>query len=381
MEFIAKFLGYLYLAVSILIVVVIIGTILFLYFYIQRKKHAQSTSVSERESVHLDYNSFKRVDATEYVKFDDIIDFRWGGAIVTDNGTRFVAGLSINGYDFDMASAEERYQSMAGMIRMTNILSGSITVRQDARVIDLTDNIRKCEACVERLQGELETLQANYWELRGTIEELAALGSDDALMHYQNLLAQNLGEQQAVTNLMKEQNAIIEELHETSGENVMPERNASYLVDWVYDPANFASRALNKQEVYREARRRLYDRLEILADALSQCGVKAKKMSCEELLQAQYHHFHPYSASKFRMEDILGSSYFHLFTTLDDSEIQMEVAAEREAEKQRANESVPYEIQLMEQEARERELLRKYGQSPAEETGHHEDKEDSHGEA
>ena len=85
-------------------------------------------------------------------------------------------------------------------------------------------------------------------------------------------------------------------------------------------------------------------------------------MSCEELLESEYAHFHPYSASKFRMENIFGSSYFHLFSTLDDSEIQREVAYEREQTARYYSEQVPYEMQLMEQErAREQELLRKYG--------------------
>ena len=198
--------------------------------------------------------------------------------------------------------------------------------------------------------------------MQGTVNELASLGSDDARIHYQQQLQQNLNEQQAVINLVNEQQAIIQELHNTSGDNVRPKRNVCYLVDWVYDPSNFSSKALNKQEVYKEARRRLFDKLNILANALSQCGCKARKMSCEDLLECEYNHFHPYSASKFRMEEIFGSSYFHLFSVLDDSEIKQEVAYEKAQADRYYNEQVPYELQLMEQEkAREKELLQKYG--------------------
>ena len=85
-------------------------------------------------------------------------------------------------------------------------------------------------------------------------------------------------------------------------------------------------------------------------------------MSCEDLLECEYNHFHPYSASKFRMEEIFGSSYFHLFSVLDDSEIKQEVAYEKAQADHYYNEQVPYELQLMEQEkAREKELLQKYG--------------------
>ena len=362
MDMINALLGKIYLAIGIVVVLALIAGAVFLYLYLQRKNQAQSTSVTENEAINLNYNSFRRTDATEYVKFEDIIDFRWGGAIVTDGGTRFIAGLAISGYDFDMASAEERYQSIIGMIRMTNVVSSPLMVRQDARKVDLSINVRKCEQCIERLQKELDSLQATYWELQGTVNELSTLGSDDARMHYQDLLGQNIGEQQAIVNMINEQQAIIQELHNTSGDNVRPQRNVSYLVDWIYDPSNFSSRALNKQEIYKEARRRLYDKLNILATALAQCGCKARKMSCEELLESEYAHFHPYSASKFRMENIFGSSYFHLFSTLDDSEIQREVAYEREQTARYYSEQVPYEMQLMEQErAREQELLRKYG--------------------
>ena len=362
MDMINALLSKIYLAITVVVIMAIIAICIFVWLYIKRKNRAQSTSVSESEEIHLDYNNFKRTDSTEYVKFDDIVDFRWGGAIVTDNGTRFVAGLCISGYDFDMASADERYRSIIGMIRMTNVVSEPLMVRQDARKVDLSINIRKCEQCIDRLQKELDSLQANYWELQGTVNELASLGSDDARIHYQQQLQQNLNEQQAVINLVNAQQAIIQELHNTSGDNVRPKRNVCYLVDWVYDPSNFSSKALNKQEVYKEARRRLFDKLNILANALSQCGCKARKMSCEDLLECEYNHFHPYSASKFRMEEIFGSSYFHLFSVLDDSEIKQEVAYEKAQADRYYNEQVPYELQLMEQEkAREKELLQKYG--------------------
>ena len=62
------------------------------------------------------------------------------------------------------------------------------------------------------------------------------------------------------------------------------------------------------------------------------------------------------------MEEIFGSSYFHLFSVLDDSEIKQEVAYEKAQADRYYNEQVPYELQLMEQEkAREKELLQKYG--------------------
>ena len=362
MDMINALLSKIYLAITVVVIMAIIAICIFVWQYIKRKNRAQSTSVSESVEMHLDYNHFKRTDSREYVKLVDSVDFRWGGAIVTDNGTRFVAGLCISGYDFDMASADERYRSIIGMIRMTNVVSEPLMVRQDARKVDLSINIRKCEQCIDRLQKELDSLQANYWELQGTVNELASLGSDDARIHYQQQLQQNLNEQQAVINLVNEQQAIIQELHNTSGDNVRPKRNVCYLVDWVYDPSNFSSKALNKQEVYKEARRRLFDKLNILANALSQCGCKARKMSCEDLLECEYNHFHPYSASKFRMEEIFGSSYFHLFSVLDDSEIKQEVAYEKAQADHYYNEQVPYELQLMEQEkAREKELLQKYG--------------------
>lgn len=361
MEMIESLIGYLYLVIAELLILLLIGVVFFFRKYTQRKNHP-GTSATESETPHLDYSSFNRKDTVEFVKFDDIIDFRWGGAIVTDNGTRFVAGLQINGYDYDMASAEERFQSMSGMIRMTNVISGPLTVHQDAREVDLTENIHKCEECIHRLQKKIDALQTNYHELKATIDDLST-GESEALEHYLRQLEQNIREQDAIAHMVSEQEAIMQELINTSGSHVSPTRRVFYLVDWMYDPANFASRALDKSGIYKEARRRLYDKLNILANALSKCGVKAKRMSCEELLEAQYHHFHPYSSSKFRLEDVFGSSYFHLFTTLDDSEMHENIVREQE-EIQRMSvedEKIPYELQLMEQEkARETELIRKY---------------------
>lgn len=258
---------------------------------------------------------------------------------------------------------------MSGMIRVTNAITEPIMVHQDARQVDLTDNIRHCNETIKNLSQQLETLRATYGQLELELRSILDFGGgEDAMENCRIALENNLAEQSAVYNMMREQEAIIEELNNTSGVNVAPKRITCYLCDWTYNPADFASRALDQKGIYKEARQRLWSKLYGLSMALQQCGVKTKIMSCDELLETQYHHFHPYSSAHFKMEDIFGSSYRHLYTTLDTSNMEdeaydeyMAATAGAREDKIKGIDDETVDRKAQEEKAREAELLERYG--------------------
>lgn len=347
-------------------VLVIIGGAVGL-FVLQRRREKKAGIVVSAQEQRLDYSRFKRTDAQEYAKFDDIVDFGWGGAIVLEGGRRFVAGLAVTGYDYAMASAEERYRSLVGMQTVANVIAWPVQVHQDSRRADLTAYIKSCE---DRIAKMRDAIDAYISEKQGITAGVNLLmenqGQDDrsvrnAMRHYQERLAYLNREIEAMHNLIREQEAQIEDMKKRS-ENFSPIRSHKYMIDWIYRPQEYSTRQLEGPEIIKEAKELLQRRLNTLANALSSTGVSTHPMSADELLTAEYVHYHPISGGNFRIEDIRDSMYFYPYMDADNSELMDEVEeqmalVQKYQEEYENDLRAQAEIEFLEEEARKEEEL------------------------
>ena len=316
-----------------LVGLLIIGGTIAVIVLVKRKEQKEGRADATEQERRLDYSRFNRKDVEEYTKFDDIVDFGWGGAIVMDNGRRFVAGLAVTGYDYAMASAEERFRSLVGMQSMANMISWPVQIHQDSRRADLTTYVQRCE---ERI-GKMETAIEAYESDRNVVENSISLlmegqpGEDknftSALKHYNERLDFIDREIEAMHNLIREQQAQITDMKRRS-EDFNPIRSHKYMIDWTYRPQEYSTRQLEGAEIIREAKDVLERRLGTLASALGSTGVSTHKMSADELLTAEYVHYHPLSGGYFRIEDIRDSQYFYPYLNADNSELLDEVENE-----------------------------------------------------
>ena len=356
--------------IAAVIVALIIGSGVLIFVMYQRKKHAEGHF--DESEARLNYNNFRREDAQEYVKFDDIIDFGWGGSIVVDNGTRFVAGLVVTGYDYAMASAEERLRSVNGMQTVANAISWPVQVHQDSRRADLSTYIERCEGRIEGMKkaigayrSEMQTIKASINLLNDSWDEENRESREyrDTMRYYTDRMRDLGGEITAMQNLIQEQEAQIWDMERFS-ENYSPVKNHKYMVDWIYRPQEYSTRHLEKPEIISEAKKNLKTRLDNLASAISSTGVSTHIMTADELLTAEYVHYHPLSAGEFRIDEIRESSYFYPYTNGDISEVLEKVEQERELvrkyrETYEQDVMARARIEYLERESeRERELAR-----------------------
>lgn len=131
---------------------------------------------------HPNYDSFNRVDSTEYAKFKDVISVGDGPGslgMVQMSDYVFVAGIDVQGYNFFGASADERERTMVNSIAFFSIIDNPIQLRQTSRVIDLTKNIRDMNDCARRIEKTVIDKKAIYALQAARLSEPEVLNDDE----------------------------------------------------------------------------------------------------------------------------------------------------------------------------------------------------------
>lgn len=314
----------------ILLLVVAAAGVYFLKFH--RGKVTEKT---------VDYSTFKRLDTTEYVKFDDVAEHM----VITDGKKRFVGGISCTGCEFRDLEDEEQLQVIRGFLSFINVLdTQSIQYWQMARDVDLDKMVGDYKKQLVRQQERQYLLTLDYEEMKKESEKVPDTEAERYEEYYQALLRL----QREITSIgyqAEQLRAQVQYLESVSGEKADPHLEQVYLFDWTYNELDF-TQELSESEIYAKAGRQLQNKASAYISALRNCGVKAKPLSGVEILEQMRRYTHPISAAKYRVEDILQSAYDIIATTSNslrqaeeraDANMLRQVAAEFEAMEQEGN--------------------------------------------
>ena len=110
------------LIIASVIVIAVAGFIA--YYFVKVKK------IASKEE-HINYETFRRKDAIEYIKFDDIVSIgaaedKSSMGVMALGGNIFVGGVDVVGYNYRSASADERKSTMVNSIAFMNIIEDQI---------------------------------------------------------------------------------------------------------------------------------------------------------------------------------------------------------------------------------------------------------------
>ena len=112
---------------------------------------------------------------------------------------------------------------------------------------------------------------------------------------------------------------------------MLPQQIQTWVFDWEFNPLDF-SVDLSDEEIYKRAIMELDAIANAKIHALSNCGVKAYRCSTEELIEMTRRYSCPVSADRFKLRDIVNSSFFDDIFTSDDVQRMSKRAAEESAE-------------------------------------------------
>jgi hypothetical protein len=318
------------IAVVVLILISILGvaTLVGALFY----NHAKQKRRKNNKSV--DYSDFARKDAKDYIRIDDIKD----DMIVLENGFRFVGIIDCQGFDFYSAHVLEQGNTVQNYLGFINTINKPITYRQYSRSVDLENTIEMYMEAYTKVTSKLEKAEMRLNEMQGVINsetDMAQLKKD----LFDSEIEKTRREVSALNFRKFHLEDQIRYINENSGVATAPLISSTYVFDWEYKPMEF-SVDLTDDEILARAKAELDSIASAKIHALSMAGVKAKRCKTNDLIDMCRRHSQPISGERYRMSDVLDSTYFEDITTTDcldrvktcvSDALEMEIADELES--------------------------------------------------
>ena len=312
---------------GVVVVILLVAAGAGLYFFrFHRRK------VTEKD---VDYRSFRRLDSTEYVKFDDVGEWM----VIADGKKRFIGGISCGGCEFRDMEEGERLQVIRGYLSFLHVLdTQSIQFWQMARDVDMDGMIRDYRKKLEDHREKQYLLTLDYEELKKESEKVPET-EGERYEEYYDALQQMQREIVSMGYQAEQLSAQIQYLETISGEKADPHLEQVYMFDWTYNALDF-TQELSDAEIYDRAAKQIGNRASAYVSALRNCGVKARMLSGVEIMELMRRYTHPVSAAKHKVEDVLQSAYDSIAVTSGslrqaeeraDADMLRKVAAEFES--------------------------------------------------
>ena len=214
------------IAVMIFVILAAFGAVGFYFFRIHKSR------IKEKA---IDYSSFKRLDALEYVKFDDVSEMM----VVADGGKRFIGGILCGGCEFRDAEDEEQLQVIRGYLSFINVLDNQcVQFWQMARDVNLDKMVQDYREQAKRIQEKRYLMALDYEELKQESERIPETESEKYEQYYQQL--RQLQREITSIGYQSEQLQVqVQYLESISGEKADPHLDQMYLFDWTYNSFDF----------------------------------------------------------------------------------------------------------------------------------------------
>lgn len=333
MAFLGSINGYVVAVVfSILFALAIFGAIAFYFLKIKK--------VSSEEE-HIDYSTFNRYDAIEFGKIKDIVTAGAEGSpgMISLGNNKFVGGISVVGYNYHSASADERKRTMMNMISFFNIVEDRIQLRQTVQAIDIERNIEQTRQDAVRIEKELIALKEEYDSTIKIMQNCLDNGEDDLFDLIEKRASKLKHTIESKKWMLEEAKELIFYMGRVSDVNNNTKRINQIMFSYVYDPSDDIEE-LTESEIYFKAQRELINKAEIYGSALENCGCSWRALTADDLTNLIRRHNKPESVDELRLEELLNGSYTALYVTSDSLE---ELERERLGEESYERELQAYE--------------------------------------
>lgn len=282
-------------------VLLAVGVIL---FFVVRKV---AKSVMRETEEKIDYSNFDRRDAKDFVKIDDI-DY---DMIYTEDNKRFIAALEVSGYNYWYAPPEEQAQTRRNYRALFRGMNPDeqLEIMYFPKKVDMGMVIDKYSKKEELYASQIYDKSVEFEELR---EKMNALYKEDSeAPECQQMLDDLKQLQKELKSLSFKKDELAMQryfLDASSGDKAEPEIVSYYVFDWEYkNIGNFTK--LSDEEIVERAKEELAKKCTSLARTLGDCGVFARRLGVNELIDLLRRQTKPVTASRYRIAEIRNSAY------------------------------------------------------------------------
>ncbi len=293
------------LTISLIIVLCVMFLLLTILIIValnskKKEKYRETSGKEKTAAVETPTKTYHVESVFDFMEFDKVED----NMICIKNGTKYVMVVECQGINYDLMSEMEKNSVEEGFIQFLNTLRHPIQIYTQTRTINLESSIQTYKSKVHEIEEALEKQRQKY-------NQMVASGR-----YTKEQLDKALFELTKQTNLYEYGKDIIYTTEKMSlNKNVL---NQKYYVVIPYYPEDLGQNDFDKEELKNLAFSELYTRAQSIVRTLAVCGINAKVLDSNGLVDLLYVAYNRDDAEIYGVDKAIRAGYDELYSTAPD---------------------------------------------------------------
>lgn len=298
-----QILIYLFVAiVTVLFVLIAVYGIMWLKNKSQ-KENMQSESNEKGKSTLTSTTTANGMDKQSifnFMEFDTVDD----NMIIQKNGTRFLMVIECQGINYDLMSGVEKASVEEGFVQFLNTLRNPIQIYIQTRSVNLEVSISAYKEKLKKIEEKLNRMKMQYYDMKESGD------------YTREQIDRAFFELTKQSNLYEYGRDVINDTERMSlNKNVL---NKKYYIVVPYYSSELGSNELDKAEIQSLAFSEIYTRAQSLISSISSCGVRAKILRTNEIIELLYMAYNRDEAEVFGLDKAMQAGYNEINSTAPD---------------------------------------------------------------
>lgn len=306
------------LTVVLGIMFLLLVVLAFMYISSKMKKNEgkEQVATSNGKTKTRKYKDYRTESIMDFMEFDTVVD----NMISQKDGMRYIMVVECQGINYDLMSEVEKNSVEEGFIQFLNTLRHPVQIYTQTRTINLDSSIQAYKEKVKEIQYALEKQEMQYNQM---------VRSEAYTQEQLNKVYFELTKQR---NLYEYGKDIIYNTEKMSlNKNVL---NKKYYVVIPYFLEELGDNNFDKEEQRNMAFSELYTRAQSVVRTLGVCGINAKVMTSNELVELLYVAYNRDEAEVYGLDKALKAGYDELYSTAPDVVEKQMRALDKEIEEE-----------------------------------------------
>ncbi len=301
---------------GIMFLLLVVLAFMYISSKMKKKESKEQTVTPDGKTKTRKYKEYRTESIMDFMEFDTVID----NMISQKDGMRYIMVVECQGINYDLMSEVEKNSVEEGFIQFLNTLRHPIQIYTQTRTINLDSSIQTYKEKVKEIQYALEKQEMQYNQM---------VRSEAYTQEQLNKVYFELTKQR---NLYEYGKDIIYNTEKMSlNKNVL---NKKYYVVIPYFLEELGDNHFDKEEQRNMAFSELYTRAQSVVRTLGVCGINAKVMSSNELVELLYVAYNRDEAEVYGLDKALKAGYDELYSTAQDVVEKQMKALDKEIEEE-----------------------------------------------
>lgn len=304
------------IVLGIMFLLLIVLAFMYISSKMKKKEDKEQVATSNGKTKTRKYKDYRTESIMDFMEFDTVVD----NMISQKDGMRYIMVVECQGINYDLMSEVEKNSVEEGFIQFLNTLRHPVQIYTQTRTINLDSSIQAYKEKVKEIQYALEKQEMQYNQM---------VRSEAYTQEQLNKVYFELTKQR---NLYEYGKDIIYNTEKMSlNKNVL---NKKYYVVIPYFLEELGDNNFDKEEQRNMAFSELYTRAQSVVRTLGVCGINAKVMTSNELVELLYVAYNRDEAEVYGLDKALKAGYDELYSTAPDVVEKQMRALDREIEEE-----------------------------------------------